>query len=143
MNCDQCGQPREEGALLLTGAVYWHTKPTFFCQPTVALPPNKMGRGHYLPRPAAVPAQRCRSYLWVAQGPFGDCANDWAQGFLFPMTSIRWWSGPGTFAPAFLFPFTGKSGEGARCRRCSAVTFRAEHERERASHASHLKGPLA
>jgi hypothetical protein len=150
--CERCGQPLEEGVVLVSGAVHWSATPTFFLQPGPAFPAATMGRGDYYPFPIPLPADRCRACGWVFARSRYECRHTREPGFIFPLASLRWWRGPEAFQPSVWFAFTGKSKDGiecemlvrrgmvvsvvdlraeaSRCTRCGGVAFRKEEERK-------------
>lgn len=113
--CERCGQPLEEGVVLVSSAVYWNPEPTFFLQPGPAFPNATMGRNDYYPFPIPMPSVRCRGCGWVFAKPKYPCAHEREPGFIFPLASLRWWAGPKPFQPSVWFTFTGKDKEGVEC----------------------------
>jgi len=113
--CERCGQPLEDGVVLVSSAAYWSPTPTFFLQPGPAFPSATMGRNDYYPFPIPMPSTRCRACGWVFAKPKYACAHEREPGFIFPLASLRWWSGPKAFQPSVWFTFTGKDKEGAEC----------------------------
>jgi hypothetical protein len=112
MKCERCGQPTEEGTLLVKSAVYWSYKPSFFLSARSAFPAATLGRAVYYPFPLSTPAWRCRSCRWVFVASEGQCSHVREPGFIFPLASLQWWPGPGPFEPSFWYAFTGKSRQG-------------------------------
>lgn len=136
MSCERCGQPVEEGAVLVSSAVYWHDKPTFFLQPAPAFPSATMGRSDYYPFPVPLPAERCRPCGWVFVKSGGPCTHNREPGFIFPLASLRWWASAQPFQPSVWFTFTGKDRQGVECEALvrrgfvlSVVNTRAEATR--------------
>jgi hypothetical protein len=115
LGCEKCGQPLEEGVVLVSSAVYWSPTPTFFLQPGPAFPSATMGRNDYYPFPIPMPSARCRACGWVFAKPKHACAHEREPGFIFPLASLRWFSGSKEFQPSVWFTFTGKDKEGAEC----------------------------
>lgn len=113
--CERCGQPLEEGTVLVSSAVYWNQAPTYFLQPGPAFPNATMGRNDYYPFPVPLPAERCRSCGWVFAKPRHPCAHERETGFIFPLASLRWWGSSQPFQPSVWFTFTGKDKQGAEC----------------------------
>ena len=146
--CERCGQPLEDGVVLVSSAVHWSPTPTFFLKPGTAFPAATMGRNDYYPYPMPLPAERCRSCGWVFAKPHNECSHSREPGFIFPLASLRWWAGPQSFQPSVWFTFTGKDKEGvecevlvrrglvlsvvdtrveaARCKLCGGVAFRED-----------------
>ncbi len=134
--CERCGQPLEEGVVLVSSAVYWNAAPTFFLQPGPAFPAATMGRNDYYPFPIPLPAERCRSCAWVFARSKYACSHSREPGFIFPLASLRWWAGAKPFQPSVWFTFTGKDKDGTECEMLvrrglvvSVVDLRAEASR--------------
>ena len=134
--CERCGQPLEEGVVLVSSAVHWSPTPTFFLQPGPAFPAATMGRNDYYPYPIPLPAERCRSCAWVFARSKYACRHSREPGFIFPLASLRWWGGAQAFQPSVWFTFTGKDKEGVECEMLvrrglvvSVVDLRAEASR--------------
>ena len=148
MSCERCGQQLESGSMLVSSAVYWNPKPTFFLQPGPAFPAARLGRADYFPFPLPLAAQRCRACGWVFVASGSSCAHTREPGFIFPLASLRWWGGPEPFQASVWFTFSGKTKAGvecetlvrrgfvvsvvdtrveaARCTACGGIAFREE-----------------
>jgi hypothetical protein len=101
--------------VLISSAVLWHDKPSFFLQPGPAFPSATLGRADYYPFPVPLPALRCRPCGWIFVKSRGDCDHKRAPGFIFPLASLRWWAGAEPFQPSVWFTFSGKDKQGVEC----------------------------
>jgi hypothetical protein len=148
MSCERCGESLDSGSVLVSSAVYWNQKPSFFLQPRPAFPAATLGRADYYPFPVPLAAERCRACRWVFVLSGNPCTHAREPGYIFPLASLRWWSGSEPFQASVWFTFSGKTRggvecetlvrrgfvvsvvdtrvEAARCTACGSIAFREE-----------------
>jgi hypothetical protein len=122
MTCERCRADLEEGQLLVSSAVFWHDKPTFFLQPRPAFPDAPI-RPDYYASPIPLSAARCLSCRWVFVDAGAACEHTREPGYIFPRASLRWWPRPEPFQPGFWFSFNGKSRGGIECETLVRQSF--------------------
>src|SRR5262245_11047819 len=115
VSCERCNQPVETGSVLVSSAVHWSTRPSFFITPGPAFPSARLGGADYFPFPLPLAADRCRGCGWAFVTAGDRCAHAREPGFIFPLASLRWWSGPEPFQASVLFTFNGKTRAGVEC----------------------------